>query len=77
MVTEELRTSGEGKSIYGYVTAPEGCKEKKLPTVIFSHGFGGNVGVGNRVAQALARQGYVVYSYDFVGGGSNAVAVAV
>lgn len=35
MVTEELRTSGEGKSIYGYVTAPEGYKEKKLPTVIF------------------------------------------
>ena len=39
-----------------------------MPTVIFSHGFGGTHIVGTQYAQALARQGYVVYCFDFCGG---------
>lgn len=41
---------------------------EKMPTVIFSHGFGGNYQVGTQYAEALAAKGYVVYCFDFCGG---------
>lgn len=42
IVKEELYSEGQGKKIYGYITAPKNYKEQKLPTIIASHGFGGN-----------------------------------
>lgn len=39
-----------------------------MPTVIFSHGFGGNYQVGTQYAEAFAGRGYVVYCFDFCGG---------
>lgn len=42
IVKEELYAEGQGKKIYGYITAPKNYKEQKLPTIIASHGFGGN-----------------------------------
>ena len=41
LVKEELYSEGQGKKIYGYITAPKNYKDQKLPTVIISHGFGG------------------------------------
>ena len=39
-----------------------------MPAVIFSHGFGGKYQVGTQYAQELAKNGYVVYCFDFCGG---------
>lgn len=40
-----------------------------MPAVIFSHGFGGSHQVGAQYAEVLAGKGYVVYCFDFCGGG--------
>lgn len=42
-----------------------------MPTIIYSHGFGGNYASGEAYAKALAEKGYVVYCFDFCGGGGN------
>lgn len=66
---QELHAQRDGLDIYGviYIYIPQNAGEK-MPTVIFSHGFGGTHIVGTQYAQALARQGYVVYCFDFCGG---------
>ena len=69
-VTEELNTNNNGKNIYGVVYKPANAKGK-LPTVIYSHGFGGTNENGRIYGEALAKKGYVVYSFDFCGGGNN------
>lgn len=68
IVTEELHATDDTRDIYGYITAPVNYKETTLPTIIFSHGFGGRAETGDAYAQQLARQGYAVYSFDFQGG---------
>lgn len=65
--TRELYAKREENQIYGQVYVPKGAGEQ-MPTVIFSHGFGGNYQVGTQYAQALAENGYVVYCFDFCGG---------
>ncbi|MGX7112017.1 alpha/beta hydrolase family protein [Gemella cuniculi] len=71
IVKEELYSEGNGRRIYGYITAPKNYKENKLPTIIISHGFGGLAERGDYYAQNLAKEGYVVYSFDFMGGNRN------
>lgn len=65
--TQELYTRRDENQIYGVVYIPQDAGEK-MPTVIFSHGFGGNYQVGTQYAEALAAKGYVVYCFDFCGG---------
>lgn len=65
--TQTLYAMRDGKQIYGEMTIPQNAGEK-MPAVIFSHGFGGTHAVGTPYAEALARQGYVVYCFDFCGG---------
>lgn len=67
--TQELFCDNDGKVIYGIVYLPEG-KTGKMPTVIYSHGFGGTNGGGASYARALAEHGYVCYCFDFCGGSS-------
>lgn len=64
--TQELYTRRDENQIYGVVYIPQDAGEK-MPTVIFSHGFGGNYQVGTQYAEALAAKGYVVYCFDFCG----------
>lgn len=64
---QELFARRNGNNIYGVLYLPR-VEGKKLPTVIFSHGFGGNYRVGTPYAEALAKQGYAVYCFDFCGG---------
>ena len=71
IVKEELYAEGQGKKFYGYITAPKNYKEQKLLTIITSHGFGGNAERQDYYAQSLAKEGYVVYSFDFMGGNKN------
>lgn len=64
---EELYANRDGNQIYGVIYIPQNAGEK-MPTVIFSHGFGGNYQVGTQYARGLAAEGYVVYCFDFCGG---------
>lgn len=65
--TEELYASRDGKQIYGVVYIPQNAGER-MPTIIYSHGFGGSHQYGTQYAEALATQGYVIYCFDFCGG---------
>ncbi|MGN0252078.1 MAG: alpha/beta hydrolase [Oliverpabstia sp.] len=63
----ELYAERDENRIYGVIYVPQDAGEK-MPTVIFSHGFGGNYQVGTQYAEALVQKGYVVYCFDFCGG---------
>ena len=63
-----LKVKRGKKTIYGKIFLPETKKKKKFPTVIYSHGFGGNYEYGVDYAKALAKKGYAVYCFDFCGG---------
>lgn len=65
--TQELYAKRDENQIYGLLYTPKDAG-KEMPAVIFSHGFGGNHQVGAQYAEALAREGYVVYCFDFCGG---------
>lgn len=65
--TRELYAKRDGNRIYGLLYVPQNAG-KKMPAVIFSHGFGGNYQVGMQYAEAFAEKGYVVYCFDFCGG---------
>lgn len=63
-----LKVKRGKKTIYGKIFQPISNKEKKFPTVIYSHGFGGSYEYGVDYAKALAKKGYAVYCFDFCGG---------
>lgn len=65
--TQELYARRDENRIYSMVYIPQYTGEK-MPTVIFSHGFGGNYQVGTQYAKAFAIKGYVVCCFDFCGG---------
>lgn len=67
---QELMASRDDNQIYGVVYIPKEAGEK-MPTVIFSHGLGGNYEAGKEYAKALAKKGYVVYCFDYCGGGNG------
>ena len=66
-VKKELHTSREDLNIYGELYMPEGV-HKKLPAIIYSHGFAGSYEYGIDYAKQLAKKGYAVYCFDFCGG---------
>lgn len=68
--TQELSAKRDDNEIYGVIYVPKNAGDK-MPTVIFSHGFGGNYQVGAAYAEALAKRGYVVYCFDFCGGSTG------
>ena len=68
--TQELSAKRDDNEIYGVIYIPQNAGDK-MPTVIFSHGFGGNYQVGAGYAEALAKKGYVVYCFDFCGGSTG------
>lgn len=68
--TQELFAKRDDNQIFGVVYIPQNAGER-MPTVIFSHGFGGNYQAGAGYAEALAKKGYVVYCFDFCGGSTG------
>ena len=68
VIQTELPAVGKQRTIYGYLTAPQNYQELKLPTIVLAHGFGGRAESLAFYAEAFAKQGYVVYSFDFMGG---------
>lgn len=65
---QDLYAQRGENEIYGVAYIPQNAGEK-MPAVIFSHGFGGTHQVGDGYALALAQKGYMVYCFDFCGGG--------
>ena len=67
---EELWCKHGDKRIFGQLYKPDQPKEK-MPLIIISHGFGSNYQAGIPYAEAFANQGYMVYCFDFCGGGNR------
>jgi dienelactone hydrolase len=68
--TREIFANNNGKNIFGIVYIPINAGTK-MPTVIYSHGYGGNNSGGRIYAEALAKKGIAVYCFDFCGGGNQ------
>ena len=58
----------EGKNIYGIAYIPNGERDTKYPTVIFSHGYSSSHMFHYRYGCALAENGIACYCFDFCGG---------
>ncbi|TCD54409.1 alpha/beta fold hydrolase [Alloscardovia theropitheci] len=66
-VTErDISFTSDGKNIYGRALIPQ--SDGRIPTVIFSHGFGGNYEQESTLQEAIATAGIAVYAFDFAGG---------
>lgn len=68
IVSEEYSVSYADKQLYGKITAPRDYKSKKLPTIVIAHGLNNTLEQYDMYSQLLAKQGYLVYSFDFYGG---------
>ena len=68
IVSEEYSVSYADKQLYGKITAPRDYKSKKLPTIVIAHGLNNTLEQYDMYNQLLAKQGYLVYSFDFYGG---------
>lgn len=68
IVSEEYSVSYDDKQLYGKITAPYDYKSKKLPTIVIAHGLNNTLEQYDMYNQLLAKQGYLVYSFDFYGG---------
>lgn len=71
IVTEEYTVTYEDKNLYGQITAPKDYKNKKLPVVVISHGFNNTFDMYKDYIQLLAKQGFLVYCFDYYGGSRN------
>lgn len=67
-VVEEVSIDDNGTNIYGKLYLPSETKEN-YPTIIMSHGVGGNYLNCEPYAQFFAANGYAALAYDFQGGG--------
>lgn len=66
----------EDMKIYGKFYYPEGFDESKTwPTVIISHGLGSRTEMTERSKwpEAFTKAGFVVYAFDFCGGGAQSL----
>ncbi len=61
----------EGTRLGGEVYSLKPAAEKKLPTIIMSHGWGGTVAGLRRDAAAFAQSGYLVIAFDYRGWGAS------
>lgn len=68
IVTEEYTVTYEDKNLYGQITAPKDYKNKKSPVVVISHGFNNTFDMYKDYIQLLAKQGFLVYGFDYYGG---------
>lgn len=66
----ELSAQREGNHIYGVAYIPLDAGGQ-MPTVIYAHGYGVTHQNGVQYAEKLAEHGYVVYCFDFCGGGNG------
>lgn len=70
LTADTLWCQRDGKRIFGIMYRPD-QQQDRMPLVIISHGFGGSNVWGIPYAEALTREGYMVYCFDFCGGGNQ------
>ena len=68
--TQELYAQRDGNQIYGVIYVPQDAGET-MPAVLYAHGYGVTHQNGVQYAERLAAAGYVVYCFDFCGGGNS------
>lgn len=68
--TEEVYCQRDGLNLYGLLFMPHGDYDK-WPLVIYSHGYNSTHETGIPYAEKLVKKGYVVYCFDFAGGGEG------
>ena len=62
----------EGTRMAGTVYTPKATpKDKKLPTILMAHGWGGSAAALTRDAVGFAQAGYLVVSFDYRGWGQS------
>lgn len=61
----------EGTRMAAEVYSPKNAKEKKLPTIVMSHGWGGTAEALRPDAIVFARAGYLVVAFDYRGWGKS------
>lgn len=61
----------EGARMAAEVYAPKKSKDKKLPTIVMSHGWGGTAQMLRPDAIVFARAGYLVVAFDYRGWGNS------
>jgi dienelactone hydrolase len=61
----------EGSRLAAELFAPKASAEKKLPTIIMSHGWGGTAQQLRSEAAAFAQAGYLVVIFDYRGWGGS------
>lgn len=66
----KLSAQRDGNHIYGVAYIPLDAGGQ-MPTVIYAHGYGVTHQNGIQYAEKLAGHGYVVYCFDFCGGGNG------
>lgn len=66
----ELPAQRDGNHIYGVAYVPLDAGEQ-MPAVIYAHGYGVTHQNGIQYAERLAEHGYIVYCFDFCGGGNG------
>lgn len=64
IISEGVRMSAE-------VFAPEGAEDKRLPTIVMSHGWGGVAENLRHTAIAFAKAGYLTIAFDYRGWGKS------
>lgn len=67
---QELSAWRDDNQIYGVVYIPQ-MEKVQMPAVIYAHGYGVTHQNGIQYAERLAEHGYVVYCFDFCGGGNG------
>lgn len=65
---EELLIKRGKQEIYCVLRYPEGKLEKKLPTVVFAHGYFATHAVWDFYASSIVAQDFAAFSFDFCGG---------
>lgn len=68
IVHEDYRVQRNDVELVGVVTADANYKNEKRPLLVIAHGFNNTLENYVDYAEELARQGYVVYRFDFYGG---------
>lgn len=66
----ELPAQRDGNHIYGVAYVPLDAGEQ-MPAAIYAHGYGVTHQNGIQYAERLAERGFMVYCFDFCGGGTG------
>lgn len=61
----------EGSRLTAEIFSPRSASEAKLPTIILSHGWGGQASLLRPEAVAFAKAGYLAVTFDYRGWGSS------